>query len=115
MVGRAAGSACRPARLTPLVGHARAKELIFTGRPIDRAEADALGLAARTAEPEEAEATRVALARDLARHPPEGLRRLKRMFSDFDGTPARVAKENAVLNRWQRRGPGLPSAKPPGD
>ena len=49
---------------------------------------------------------------ELARHPPEGLRRLKRMFSDFDGTPARVAKENAVLNRWQRRGAGLPAARP---
>ena len=33
-----------PARLSPLVGHARAKELIFTGRPIDCAEANALGL-----------------------------------------------------------------------
>jgi enoyl-CoA hydratase/carnithine racemase len=99
-----------PARLSPLVGHARAKELIFTGRPIDCAEAEALGLAARTAKRGEAEATAVALAGEVARHPPEGLRRLKRMFSDFDGTPARVAKENTVLNRWQRRGPGLPSA-----
>ncbi len=103
-----------PARLSPLVGHARAKELIFTGRPIGCAEADALGLAARTAKPEEAEEAALALARDLARHPPDGLRRLKQMFSDFDGTTARVAQENAVLDRWQRRGPGLPSAKPPG-
>ena len=102
-----------PARLSPLVGHGRAKELIFTGRPIDCAEAVALGLAARTAKAEEADAAAVALAGELARHPREGLLRLKRMFSDFDGTPARVAKENAVLNRWQRRGPGLPSARPP--
>ena len=101
-----------PARLTPLVGHARAKELIFTGRPVKCAEAEALGLAARTAAAKDAEATAIALAGELARLPAEGLRRLKRMFSDFDGTPARVAQENAVLNRWQRRGPGLPSAPP---
>jgi enoyl-CoA hydratase/carnithine racemase len=103
-----------PARLSPLVGLSRAKELIFTGRPVGSAEAVALGLAARTAPAEEAEATAVELARELARHPPDGLRRLKRMFSDLDGTPARVAEENAMLNRWQRRGPGLPSAPPPG-
>jgi enoyl-CoA hydratase/carnithine racemase len=103
-----------PARLSPLVGHSRAKELIFTGRPIKCAEADALGLAARTATAADAEPAAIELAGQLARHPPEGMRRLKGMFSDFDGTPARVAKENTVLNRWQRRGPGLP-AKPPGD
>ena len=101
-----------PARLSPLVGLSRAKELIFTGRPIDSEEAVALGLAARTAKAEEAEATAVALAQELARHPADGLRRLKRMFSDFDGIAARVAHENTILNRWQRRGPGLPSARP---
>ena len=61
-----------PARLSPLVGHARAKELIFTGRPIECAEADALGLAARTAKAEEAEATAIALAGELAASPTGG-------------------------------------------
>jgi methylglutaconyl-CoA hydratase len=102
-----------PARLSPLVGLSRAKELIFTGRPVGSAEAAALGLAARTASAKEAEATAVELARELARHPADGLRRLKRMFSELDGTPVRVAQENALLNRWQQRGPGLPSARPP--
>lgn len=101
-----------PARLSPLVGLSRAKELIFTGRPVGSAEAIALGLAARTANAEEAEATAVELARELARHPADGLRRLKGMFSDLDGTAVRVAQENALLNRWQRRGPGLPAARP---
>jgi enoyl-CoA hydratase/carnithine racemase len=102
-----------PARLSPLVGLSRAKELIFTGRPVGSAEAVALGLAARTANAPEAEAEAIELARELARHPPDGLRRLKRMFSDLDGTPVRVAQENALLNRWQRHGPGLPAARPP--
>ena len=102
-----------PARLSPLVGLSRAKELIFTGRPVGCAEADALGLAARTAKAEEAEAEAIALAQKLAQHPPDGLRRLKRMFADFDELPARVAQENAILNRWQQRGPGLPAAPPP--
>ena len=101
-----------PARLAPLVGLARAKELIFTGRSVDSAEAVTLGLAARTATAEEAEAVAVALAEELSHHPPDGLRRLKRMFADFDGIPARVAKENALLVQWQRRGPGLPAARP---
>jgi enoyl-CoA hydratase len=101
-----------PARLAPLVGLARAKELVFTGRPVDRAEAVKLGLAARTAAAEEAEAVAVALAEELSHHPPEGLRRLKRMFADFDGLPARVEQENALLVQWQRRGPGLPAARP---
>lgn len=99
-----------PARLSPLVGHSRAKELILTGRALDCAAAAELGLAARTVPANEAESAAVALAQELARHPAEGLRRLKRMFADFDGTTGRVARENVILNRWQRRGPGLPSA-----
>ena len=102
-----------PARLTPLVGLARAKELIFTGRPIRSEEAVALGLATRTAAARDAEAAAVSLGQELARHPAEGLRRLKGMFADFDGLSARVQRENAILNAWQRRGPGLPSAPLP--
>jgi enoyl-CoA hydratase/carnithine racemase len=102
-----------PARLTPLVGLSRAKELIFTGRPVGQDEAVALGLATRTAAADGAEAEAIDLAGKLAKHPPDGLRRLKRMFADFDGLPERVTQENAILNQWQRRGPGLPAAPPP--
>src|SRR5213083_2033118 len=38
-----------PARLVPLVGLARAKELVFTGRVVGAEEAQAIGLLARTA------------------------------------------------------------------
>src|SRR3954468_3457143 len=44
-----------PARLTPLVGLSKAREIIFTGRVVDVAEADALGLLARRAPAAEAE------------------------------------------------------------
>jgi enoyl-CoA hydratase/carnithine racemase len=98
-----------PARLVPLVGLARAKELILTGRVVGMAEADALGLLARTAPAAQAEATALELAAELAAHPPEGMRGLKRMFRDFEQTGRRVAAENALLEDFQRHGGGLPS------
>jgi enoyl-CoA hydratase/carnithine racemase len=97
-----------PARLVPLVGLSRAKELIFTGRVVGMEEAAALGLLHRTAPVQEAEATALALAREIAAHPPAGLRRLKRMFREFEGTKSRVARENALLVDYQREGEGLP-------
>jgi enoyl-CoA hydratase len=97
-----------PARLVPLVGLARAKELIFTGRVVGMEEAEALGLLQRTAPASRAEAAALELARELAAHPPEGLRTLKRMFRDFEGTADRVASENLILDAFQREGAGLP-------
>ena len=97
-----------PARLTSLVGLSKAKELVFTGRVVDRAEAEALGLLAGTAPAEEAEAAALVLAEDLAQRPPDGLRTLKAMFREFDGSAARVARENVALETFQRHGGGLP-------
>jgi enoyl-CoA hydratase/carnithine racemase len=97
-----------PARLAPLVGVAAAKDLILTGRVIGMEEARALGLLHRTAPAPAAEATAVELARELAVHPADGLRRLKALFRDLDGMPARVALENDGLVAWQRTGAGLP-------
>jgi enoyl-CoA hydratase/carnithine racemase len=99
-----------PARLVPLVGLARAKELIFTGRVVGMEEAAVLGLLHRTAPAEQAEAVAVELAVALARFPPGGLRRLKLMFRDFEGTADRIARENALLVQFQREGAGLPQA-----
>jgi enoyl-CoA hydratase/carnithine racemase len=99
------------ARLVPLVGLAKAKELIFTGRVVAQAEADALGLLARTAPAAEAEAAALDLARELAAHPPAGLRVLKRMFRDFESTADRVARENLLLESFQREGAGLPQSR----
>lgn len=97
-----------PARLVPLVGLARAKELIFTGRVLDQAAAAALGLLARTAPAAEAEAAALALAGELAAFEAFGLRRMKSLFRDYEGTKYRVARENQVLVDWQRHGTGLP-------
>jgi enoyl-CoA hydratase/carnithine racemase len=97
-----------PARLAPLIGVSRAKELVFTGRAVGMEEASALGLLHRTAPAAEAEPVALALAREIAAHPPEGLRRLKRMFRELDDTAARVAYENELLVEFQRSGAGLP-------
>jgi enoyl-CoA hydratase/carnithine racemase len=97
-----------PARLAPLVGVATAKDLILTGRVIGMEEARALGLLHRTAPAAAAEAAAIELARELAAHPAEGLRRLKALFRELDGMPARVALENDGLVAWQRTGAGLP-------
>ncbi|MCU0258231.1 MAG: enoyl-CoA hydratase/isomerase family protein [Solirubrobacteraceae bacterium] len=97
-----------PARLAPLIGVSRAKELVYTGRVVGMEEALAIGLLHRTAPAERAEAIAIELAGQIAAHPPEGLRRLKAMFRDFDETPARIAAENDLLVAFQREGTGLP-------
>jgi enoyl-CoA hydratase len=97
-----------PARLTPLVGLAAAKDLVLTGRTLGMAEARALGLLHRTAPVGGAEAAAIALAGELAAHPPDGMRRLKAMFRELTGAPGHVARENELLVEWQRTGGGLP-------
>jgi len=98
-----------PARLTQLVGLSRAKDLVFTGRVIDQAEAASFGLFQRTAPADTAEAVAVDLARELTRQSAAGVRVLKQMFRDLEGGAARVAYENERLLAFQRHGTGLPS------
>jgi enoyl-CoA hydratase len=97
-----------PARLAPLVGVSRAKELIFTGRVVGMDEAAAIGLLHRTAPAAGAEDAALALATEIGVHPPEGLRRLKAMFRGNEDTAVRVERENEILVGWQREGAGLP-------
>jgi len=102
------GAPVGPARLTPLVGLAIAKELIFTGRTLGMDEARALGLLHRTAPAAQAEATAIALAREIAANPSAGMRCLKEMFREITGAAKHLTTENAALIEWQRTGTGLP-------
>jgi enoyl-CoA hydratase/carnithine racemase len=97
-----------PARLTPLVGVARAKELIFTGRTIGAEEAAAIGLVHDTVPASLAEGAALRLAAHVAAHAPEGVRILKAAFRELDGAQGRVAHENELLEVFQRKGQGLP-------
>ena len=97
-----------PARLTPLIGLSRAKELVYTGRVVGMTEAAELGLLHRTAPAAGAEAAALGLARDLTAQSAAGLRTLKQMFRDLDRTGDRVAYENEHLLRFQQDGAGLP-------
>jgi enoyl-CoA hydratase/carnithine racemase len=107
-VGARLGVPVGPARLVPVVGLARAKELLFTGRMLGMEEASAVGLLHRCATAGDAEAAALALAAEIAAHPPAGVRALKAMVRAYEGTADRVAEENRGLERWQRYGAGLP-------
>lgn len=98
-----------PARLAPLIGTSRAKELILTGRPVGMEEAERIGFLHRTARADDAEAIALELARELALGPPEGLRQLKSMFRALEDGERRVAYENDLLVEFQRGGRGLPT------
>jgi enoyl-CoA hydratase/carnithine racemase len=100
-----------PARLAPLIGVARAKDLVFTGRAIGMDEAAALGLLQRTAPAHQAEGVALELAENVARHDPDGIRVLKQMFRELDGTAHRVAYENEQLMRFQQYGTGIPRTR----
>ena len=97
-----------PARLVPLVGLARAKELILSGRVVGAEEALGIGFLHAVTAPDAAEARALELAAGLGGERPDGLRELKAMFRELEGTAARVASENARLLAFQREGAGLP-------
>ena len=65
-------------RLARLVGPAVAKDLVFTGRTIDAAEATRVGLADRVVEPDDVSAAAQAWAADLARGPRRAIALAKR-------------------------------------
>ena len=73
-------SAANYSRLLDLIGPARTKDLVFTGRLIDATEASALGLVNRIVEPEALEAAVKEYAAVIAAHAPLTLRATKEMI-----------------------------------
>ncbi len=111
-VGTRLGVPVGPARLVPLVGLSRAKDLLLTGRVLGAAEAAEMGLLHRVApSAEEAEAAALALAAEIAAQPAAGTRQAKRLLRRFEHTEERVTRENEILLYWQREGPGLPQGR----
>jgi enoyl-CoA hydratase len=70
-------SAANYARIVDLVGPARTKDLLFTGRLLDAAEADTLGLVTRMADPDAIDDAVHQLAERLAANAPLTLRATK--------------------------------------
>jgi enoyl-CoA hydratase/carnithine racemase len=105
-VGARHGVPVGPARLTPLVGEAIAKDLIITSRALTADEARRIGFVRSVHPPHEAEQAARDLAAELATRPP--LRELKRLFLEFGQAPQRVEVENRALVEFQRSGTGLP-------
>lgn len=111
-VGARLGVPVGPARLVPLVGHALAADLLLTSRTLDQAAAERAGLLHRTAPAAQAERVALELAASVAANP--GARATKALLRELDlerGGAARVARENAGLEAWQRDGAGLPQGR----
>jgi len=70
-------SAANCARLVDLIGPARTKELLFTGRLLDAAEAASLGLVTRMVEPQALDGAVRELARTIAGNAPLTIRATK--------------------------------------
>lgn len=97
-----------PARLVTLCGLATAKYLLLSSRTVGADEALRLGLVNRIAPAAATEEAALALAAEVAAHPPEGVARLKSMLHGWDDVVGRSAAEGEGQVEWQRSGPGLP-------
>jgi enoyl-CoA hydratase len=85
-------------RLPRVVGLGRALDLVLTGRPVDAAEAERIGLATRVVPAGQARPAAEALARELAALPQAGLLGDRRACYETWGLdlPAAVARERDI-------------------
>lgn len=79
-LGLTAGETGMSYMLPRLIGAARAFEILMTGRPVDAAEAAAIGLVVRLCDQEDLMADAEALARQVLANSPFGTRHTKRIF-----------------------------------
>lgn len=99
-------------RLSQLVGRERASELLFTGRRIDAAEAERIGLVSRVVPHEELMTTALELAGQIAENPPLAVARLKgglrrALDPDWDGLGRWVSASLAELFRTEDHREGV--------
>lgn len=95
-------------RLPRLIGHARALDLILTGREVDADEALAIGLATRLVEPGGALAGAIALGRQIAQFPQDCVRLDRRSTYDQWSLPLDEALERELTaGREALRSPEL--------
>ncbi|MFB6551114.1 enoyl-CoA hydratase/isomerase family protein [Streptomyces sp. NPDC056405] len=87
-------------RLTRLIGAPRAKELVLTGRRMDGAEAERMGLVTSVVEPAELMPTALALAEGIADQAPLAVREGKRLVDDGleSGLGAALLREQQSLS-----------------
>jgi enoyl-CoA hydratase len=92
-------------RFLHLVGPARARELFFTGRPVDAGEALAIGLVDRVVPAEEAEAAALALAAEIAGNAPLAVQGMKRVLRLLEAAAERgfTAEEREEIAQLRRR------------
>jgi len=88
------------ARLVALAGPAMAKEILFTGRQLDAAEALACRLVNRVVPAEQLQETVTALALEIARNAPLSIEASKVAIDQIAGDPA--ARDPALVARLNR-------------
>jgi enoyl-CoA hydratase/carnithine racemase len=75
--------------LPSLIGWSAAKDILLTGRQVPAEELRAMGLLNRLVDPEHVQATALALADQIAAHPPSGVQAVKRLIHESAGLPLR--------------------------
>jgi enoyl-CoA hydratase/carnithine racemase len=96
--GAALGIPVGAAKLVGLVGLGAAKDLVLTSRTFSAEEAERLGFAQRLVPAGGALEAALAVAGQMATHPPEVVAWLKRQFARFSGLTDRIAAENDALH-----------------
>ena len=89
-------------RLAKLVGQARAKELIFSGRRIKAVEAQQMGLVARVLPPEGFMAAVIELAVQVSRHSAAAISKSKQLMNEFSESVGLNSKIDAEAHAFGR-------------